>query len=79
VPVLNSIGSLGRWLIAVGGITVLIGIILVFGRRIPFLGRLPGDIFIRTDHSSIFIPIVTMLVLSIVLTIILNIVARFFR
>jgi Protein of unknown function (DUF2905) len=76
---LNSLGLVGRFLAIAGGITLLIGIALIFARRIPFLGRLPGDVFVRTDHVSIFFPIVTMIILSVVLTVILNIVVRFFR
>lgn len=75
----SGLEAIGRVLIVMGGISVLIGIVLLFARRIPFLGRLPGDVFIRTDHATVFVPIVTMIILSIILTVILNLVFRTFR
>jgi Cu/Ag efflux pump CusA len=63
---------IGKGLIAVGVIIALIGVVLVFLPKLPFLGRLPGDIFIDTGNTKIFAPIATSLLLSIVLTVILN-------
>jgi hypothetical protein len=70
-------GDLGKTLVVVGLLIVGIGLLLVLGRNIPFLGRLPGDITIETQGISCFIPIATSIILSIVLTILLNILLRF--
>jgi len=59
-----------------GVLLVVAGILLIFIDRIPFLGKLPGDIVYRKSNFSLYIPIVTMLVISILLTIILNLFRR---
>lgn len=65
-----------RLLIFFGAITLVLGVILLAGPKIPFLGRLPGDILIQRDGTTVFIPIATSLVLSVVLTIVLNFIWR---
>ncbi len=69
--------GLGRILIIIGAIILVLGLLLVFGGRIPLLGRLPGDILIRKDGISFYFPVVTLLLLSLVLTVIINLVFRF--
>ncbi len=53
--------GLGRILIIVGIVIVVLGLFLAFGARIPFLGKLPGDILIKKDGVSFYFPIVTFL------------------
>jgi len=67
---------LGRMLLYIGVILVLIGGFFVLVSRVPWFGRLPGDIVFRREGLSIFIPITTMLIVSLILTILLNIVWR---
>jgi hypothetical protein len=71
--------GLGRTLIWIGGGLVVLGVLLVLAGKIPGLGRLPGDISIQRDHYSVYIPLGTMIVLSLVLTLILNVIARIRR
>ena len=70
--------SMGKMLILMGLLVLLAGLILTFAARlrIPFLGRLPGDIRIEREGFSFYFPIVTCIVLSILLTIVLNVVGR---
>ena len=68
--------DIGRLLIIVGVLIVVVGLALTFGPRIPFLGRLPGDIAIERGNVHVYFPIVTCLLLSVLLTVILSI---FFR
>lgn len=68
--------EVGKLLIIVGGIVVLVGVFLTLGLRIPFLGRLPGDISIDRGNVHFYFPIVTGLILSVALTLLLNL---FFR
>jgi len=63
-------------LVFCGIFVVLLGLFLVFWEKIPFLGRLPGDIFLRKGNFRFFFPIVTCLVLSAVLTIVVSIVLK---
>lgn len=72
-------GEIGRWLIGAGVIICIVGVIFLLIGRVPWLGRLPGDIVIEREHFKLFIPIATMLIVSLILTIIVNIVARIWR
>jgi DUF2905 family protein len=67
---------IGRVLIVVGLITALVGVVMVFGDRIPLLGHLPGDIVIKRENGVIFIPLGTMLVISIVASLVLSFLNR---
>lgn len=64
--------GIGKILLIVGGIIVILGLILIFSQHIPFLGKLPGDIFVKRDGFSFYFPIVTFLILSLLITIIVN-------
>lgn len=68
--------SMGKLLIA-GGITmVLVGLVIMYGPRIPWLGRLPGDIRVEGKNGSFYFPIVTCIIISIILSIIMNLFGR---
>ena len=71
--------GIGKLLLIVGGIIVILVLILVFSQHIPFLGKLPGDIFVRRDGFSFYFPIVTFLVLSLLITIIVNVILYFLK
>ena len=68
--------EIGKLLIIVGGFIVVIGLFLTLGLRIPYLGKLPGDISVDRGNVHFYFPIVTGLLVSLVLTVILNL---FFR
>lgn len=68
--------DVGKLLIIVGGLIVVVGIGLTIGPRLPFLGRLPGDIAVDRGNVHFYFPIVTCLILSVILTVVLNL---FFR
>lgn len=61
-----------------GLLLALVGLILMVGGRIPFLGKLPGDIHIKRENFQFFFPLTTSIVVSLVLTGIVLLV-RFFR
>lgn len=72
--------DLARLLIIIGLVIAFVGLlILVVSRFFPWFGDLPGDIRIETEKSRIYIPLATMILVSIVATILLNIVIRIFR
>ena len=68
--------DLGKLLIAFGGIIVLAGVILVVMGRVPGIGRLPGDIYIRRGNWTFYFPLATCLVLSVVLTLLFSLFGR---
>jgi len=62
---MDPLRELGRTLLVLGVVLVLIGAFLYFGAKLPFrLGRLPGDIVHRGEHTTFYFPIVTCLILS---------------
>ena len=71
-----SFAELGKWLVVAGlGLALLGGVMWLLG-HIPFFGNLPGDIHIQTQNLTCFIPLASMIVLSILATIVLNIIIR---
>ncbi len=67
----------GRWFIMVGAILVALGLILNLAPwLVSWFGKLPGDIRIETERTKIFIPISSMLLLSLLLTLLLNLLKR---
>ena len=62
--------QLGKILIIMGLCIVLIGIIFMIIDKVPFLGKLPGDIRIQKENFSFYFPITTCIVISIVLSLI---------
>jgi hypothetical protein len=71
--------ELGKFILIVGVITTLIGLIMWSGIAPKWLGRLPGDIRIERDHSSFYFPIVTCIIISIVLSLLLSLFSIFRR
>ena len=60
----------GKMLLILGILFVVIGLLLMFGPKIPFLGKLPGDFIVRRDNFTLYFPLATSILLSIVLTLI---------
>ena len=67
--------ELGRIVLIIGIGLVVIGGLAVLGVRLPF-GRLPGDIAIEGERGGIYIPIATMIIISVVLTLLANLFLR---
>ncbi|WP_026370703.1 DUF2905 family protein [Kallotenue papyrolyticum] len=74
-----SPGEIGRWLIMFGLLLVIVGGLLLLLGRVPWLGRLPGDLRIERGNLTCFVPLATSLLLSLVLTILLNVLVRLLR
>jgi len=65
--------SMGKTLIILGVILIVIGLAFTYGPKIPWLGKLPGDISIKKDNFSFYFPITTSIIISIILTILFTI------
>lgn len=69
----------GKFLIAAGIILVIAGLIVYFaGNKFSWLGHLPGDIRIEKENVRFYLPITTMIILSIVLSAIVYLIRKFF-
>ena len=72
--------ELGKTLLLLGALLVLAGTFFYFGGKLPFrLGRLPGDIVHKGEHTTFYFPIVTCLLLSVGLTVLLWLLSRLRR
>lgn len=67
--------ELGRVLLVIGVVLVVVGGLAMAGVRIPF-GRLPGDIAIEGERGGFYLPIVSMIIVSVVLTVLANLFLR---
>jgi hypothetical protein len=68
--------DLGRLLIVLGIVIALVGVVLVAAGRLPWVGRLPGDIHLQRGNWTFYFPLGTSIVLSVVLTLVLWLVGR---
>lgn len=77
---MDSMRELGRALLFLGGLIVLAGAFFYFGGKLPLrLGRLPGDVVHKGEHTTFYFPIVTSIVLSIALSALFWLISRFRR
>jgi uncharacterized protein HemY len=68
---MNPLPHIGKLLIITGLVIAGIGILLALGTKIPWLGKLPGDIIIEKRNFKFYFPITTSIIISIILTLIL--------
>lgn len=60
--------ELGKTMITLGLLLVLAGVMVTFGARLPWLGKLPGDIMIKKESFNLYMPLTTSLLVSLVLS-----------
>jgi len=70
------ISDLGRTLIVIGLVMALVGVVLAVAGRVPWIGRLPGDISIQRGNWTFYAPLGTSILLSVVLTLVLWLIGR---
>ena len=71
-----GLGALGKMLILLGVLILVIGLLLLVGEKIPWVGRLPGDIIIKKERFTFYFPIVTSILISIILTLLFTLFRR---
>ena len=69
-------GSIGRLLLVAGLALAGIGLLFIVAGRLPFVGRLPGDIYVQRGNFTFYFPLVTSILLSILLTVLFNVFGR---
>ncbi|HBG46385.1 MAG TPA: DUF2905 domain-containing protein [Deltaproteobacteria bacterium] len=68
--------GLGKAFIIIGVALIIIGLLVAYGPRVPFLGKLPGDIYIKRDNFVFYFPLATSVIVSIILTLIIYLFTR---
>jgi hypothetical protein len=77
---MEPLRELGRTLLFLGSLLMIVGAILYFNAKLPLrLGKLPGDIVHRGEHTTFYFPIVTCLVLSLALSLLIWLFSHFRR
>jgi uncharacterized protein HemY len=69
----------GKILIFIGGILIFLGLIFSFAGKIPYFGKLHGDIYIKRENFTFYFPITTCILISIILSVIFYLISRFFK
>ncbi|MFH0347040.1 DUF2905 domain-containing protein [Bacillus vallismortis] len=57
-------------------IMILGAVLLIIGAVLHFVGKMPGDIFVKKGNATFFFPVVTCIIISVVLSILLNLFGR---
>ena len=66
---------MARWFIIAGIILIVIGLVLWFAPSLfSWFGKLPGDIRIEKENTRVFIPLTSMILISILLTVLINLI-----
>jgi hypothetical protein len=71
-----AFNELGKLLIWLGGILIVAGAVTVLVNELPWLGRLPGDIYLKRPNFTFFFPVTTSILVSVILSFVLYIVSR---
>jgi hypothetical protein len=69
--------ALAKGLILIGVVLVMVGLLLLAAQKLPFLGRLPGDILVKREHFTFFLPLATSIVISVIISLILWVIGKF--
>lgn len=70
-------GEMAKIIIVIGLVLVLIGVAMLFIQKVPFLGKLPGDILIKKENFTFYFPLTTGIIVSIIISLILYIISKF--
>jgi hypothetical protein len=68
---MNLFSGIGKTLIIIGLVITAVGLVLLFIPKVPWLGKLPGDIAIKKDNFQFYFPVTTCIVVSIILTVLI--------
>ncbi len=69
----------GKILIFLGAIFILMGIFFLFSPNIPYVGKLPGDIYIKKDSFSFYFPLTSCILISLLLSLLFYLISRFLK
>jgi uncharacterized protein HemY len=70
-------GELARILILLGAVLIVIGLVMLGIQKLPFAGKLPGDIVIKRENFTFYFPLATSIIVSILISLILYLISKF--
>jgi hypothetical protein len=69
--------GIGKLLIVAGIVLLIAGLFFVFSPKIPFLGKLPGDLLVKRENFTFYFPLASGILLSVLISLILYLIRRF--
>jgi hypothetical protein len=66
----------GKTLIIIGAVTLALGVVLMLSGKLPWIGRLPGDIMVQKKNFTFYFPIATSILISVLLTLVFWFIGR---
>lgn len=69
--------ALGKMLLVLGGFIMIAGLLIYFWDKIPYAGKLPGDILIEKKNFTFYFPLASSIILSIIVSLILYLISKF--
>lgn len=73
----GPVNELAKIIIILGIVLIIVGVLLLYGQKFPFLGKLPGDIIIKKENFTFYFPLATSIVISIIISVILYLIGKF--
>ena len=68
--------DVGKLLIGIGLVIAGLGVVLVLAGRLPWIGRLPGDIYVQRGNWTFYFPLATSILISVGLTLVFWLIGR---
>jgi len=72
-----DLSGIGRLLLVVAAVLGIIGALLLLAPKVPWLGRLPGDIVIARERTTFYFPLTTCVLISLIVSLIMWLLGRF--
>jgi hypothetical protein len=69
--------ELAKIMIVLGAVLVAAGLIMLGIQKLPFFGKLPGDILIKRENFSFYFPLTTCIIVSIIISLVLYLISKF--
>jgi hypothetical protein len=68
---MSDLAPIGRALISVGAVIVVIGVVVLLAEKLPYVGRLPGDLIWKKGSFQFYFPLATCLIVSLLVSLVL--------
>lgn len=70
-------GEMPKIMIILGAVLLVAGLVMLGIQKLPFSGKLPGDIVIKRDNFTFYFPLATSIIISIIISLILYLISKF--
>jgi hypothetical protein len=70
-------GGMAKVMILIGAVLIVVGLVILVFPRLPFVGKLPGDILVKKENFTLYFPLATSIVISIIISLVLYVINKF--